>query len=94
MTEQEPPVREEQRYKYTDETQKSVDKKFTPMRLVVWVIAVLFIVFGMIWLGYALGLLAAIIPGGPGIFEGWVWGIIGLIGVAVAAFLVYSAQKA
>lgn len=86
------PVREENQYKHTDATQESINKKFTPLRLVTWVIAILFILSGIIWLGYAVGLLAAAIPG-TGIFEGWIWGMLGLVGVVIALVLVFSARS-
>ena len=92
MDDHEPPAREDARIKYTGETTESINKKYTPIRLLTWIVAILFVVFGVIWLGYALGLLAVLFPGGPGIFEGWIWGIAGLVGIGLVAYLIYMAR--
>jgi hypothetical protein len=81
------PVREENRYKHTDETQEKVNTRFTPLRIVTWIVAILFIVSGVIWLGYAVGLLAAAVPGEPSIFQGWIWGMVGVIGLGLLIYL-------
>jgi hypothetical protein len=87
MENQEPPAREDARYKHTDETQKTYNRRFTPVRIIVWIVAILFILSGIIWLGYAVGLLTALMPGGPGIFEGWIWGMVGAAGIILLLFL-------
>jgi hypothetical protein len=81
------PVREENRYKHTDETQEKVNTRFAPLRIVTWIVAILFILSGVIWLGYAVGLLAAAVPGEPGIFQGWIWGMVGVIGLGLLIYL-------
>jgi hypothetical protein len=87
------PVREENRYKHTDETQQSVNKRFTPLRLLTWIVAFLLIFSGVLWLGYAVGIAAAIMPGETGLFEGWIWGMMGVLGIAIVIALVVSARR-
>jgi hypothetical protein len=78
------PVREENRYKHTDEDQEKVNRRFTPLRILTWIVAILFLLSGLLWLGYAVGLVAAaVIPGQPDLFRGWIWGILGVAGVVL-----------
>jgi hypothetical protein len=93
MIDEKPPANEEKRYKYTDETQEKVDKRYSPLRAFSWIIAILLVIFGIVWLGFAVGLLAAAIPAGVGIFEGWIWGMLGLAGVVLLVLLLRGAIR-
>jgi uncharacterized membrane protein (DUF485 family) len=87
------PVREENRYKHTDETQQSFNTKVTPLRILTWIVAILLVFSGVLWLGYAVGLLAAVVPGEPGIFQGWIWGMLGVVGLVIIIALLVSARS-
>jgi hypothetical protein len=93
MADQHPPANEEKRYKYTDETQVSVDRRYTPLRIAGWIIAALLVIFGIVWLGYAIGLLAAVFPVGVDIFEGWIWGMLGVAGIVLIVLLIRGAKS-
>ena len=60
----------------------------SPLRLFVGLVAVLMVFIGILWLGEVFGLLAALIPGGLQVFQGFVWGVVGLAGLVVL-FLLY-----
>jgi hypothetical protein len=85
--------REDNIITHTDETQASRDVKFAPLALLTWIVAILFVLTGIMWLGYAVGLLAALLPGGPGLMEGWIGGIIGVIGVVMVVLLIAQARR-
>lgn len=92
MVDQKTPADEEKRYKYTDETQAKVDTRYTPLRIFGWIVAVLLVFFGVVWLGYAVGLLAAVFPNVT-LFEGWIWGMLGLAGIVLIALLIRGAKS-
>jgi hypothetical protein len=93
MIDEKPPADEEKRYKYTDETQTKVDRRYSPLRVLSWIIAILLVIFGVVWLGYAIGLLAAVFPVGVDIFGGWIWGMLGLAGIALIVILIRGATR-
>ena len=64
-------------------------KLASPFRVFVSVVAVLLIFAGLLWVAEAIGLMAAVLPGGFGFFGGVIWGVLGLVGLLLV-FLVLS----
>ncbi len=64
------------------------------IRAVVAAIAVLMILMALVYAGEVAGLVAAALPGGMGATGGWVWGMIGLIGIVLLVVVIYGARSA
>lgn len=76
-----------------EETQVKVDRRISPFRIFAGIIAVLMILAGIIWAGQLIGLLTAVLPAGPGLFEGWLWGMLGVIGLILLAAILWGTGK-
>jgi hypothetical protein len=57
-------------------------------------VAVLLVFSGVLWLGQAFGILAVLVTGELRFFEGWLWGVLGLLGLMLLVVLVYGSQRA
>jgi hypothetical protein len=76
-----------------DESQVKIDRRMSPFRIFVGVIAVLLVLGGIVWIAQMVGLLTAVLPAGPGFFEGWVWGMLGVLGVILLGVILFNARK-
>jgi hypothetical protein len=75
-----------------EETQVKVDRRISPFRIFVGLIAVLMVLAGIVWLGQMIGLMTAMLPAGPGFFEGWLWGMLGVIGLIILTAILLGAR--
>jgi hypothetical protein len=75
-----------------EETQVKVDHRISPFRIFVGLIAVLMVLAGIVWLGQMIGLMTAMLPAGPGFFEGWLWGMLGVIGLIILTAILLGAR--
>jgi hypothetical protein len=76
-----------------DESQVKIDRRMSPFRIFVSLIAVLLILGGIVWIAEMVGLLTAVLPGGPGFFEGWIWGMLGVFGLILLLIILLNARK-
>ncbi len=76
-----------------EETQVKIDQRISPFRIFVGLIAVLMILAGIVWAGQMIGLLTAVLPAGPGFFEGWLWGMLGVLGLVLLAAILWGAGR-
>jgi hypothetical protein len=73
-----------------EDTQVKVDRRMSPFRLFVGFVAILMVLAGIVWAGQMIGLLAAVLPAGPGILEGWLWGMAGVLGMVLLAVILWG----
>jgi hypothetical protein len=64
-----------------------------PFRILVWALAILLVLSGILWLGQAFGILGVLLTGELTFFEGWLWGVLGLLGLVLLIILVYNARS-
>jgi hypothetical protein len=76
-----------------DESQVKIDRRMSPFRIFVSLIAVLLILGGIVWIAEMVGLLAAVLPAGPGFFEGWIWGMLGVFGLILLLIILLNARR-
>lgn len=68
-------------------------RKVTPLRALGMVVAILMIFMGLLWTAEAVGLVAAVIPGGPGLIRGTIWGAVGLVGVFLLVIILMTMRE-
>jgi hypothetical protein len=76
-----------------DESQVKMDRRMSPFRIFVSFIAVLLILGGIVWIAEMVGLLTAVLPAGPGFFEGWLWGMLGVFGLILLGIILLNARR-
>jgi hypothetical protein len=72
-----------------EETQVKTDRRMSPFRIFAVIIALLMILAGIVWFGQLVGFVAAVLPAGPNFLEGWLWGMVGVVGVIVLVMLLW-----
>jgi hypothetical protein len=76
-----------------DESQVKIDRKMSPFRIFVSLIAVFLVLGGIVWIAEMVGLLTAVLPAGPGFFEGWIWGMLGVSGLILLLIILLNARR-
>jgi hypothetical protein len=76
-----------------DESQVKIDRRMSPFRIFVGLIAVLLILGGIVWIAELVGLLTAVLPAGPGFFEGWIWGMLGVFGLILLLIILLNTRR-
>ena len=74
------------------ESQVKMDRRMSPFRIFVSLIAVLLILGGIVWIAEMVGL-TAVLPAGPGFFEGWLWGMLGVFGLILLGIILLNARR-
>jgi hypothetical protein len=62
------------------------------VRVVVWIVAGLMLLAGLLWLGQLFGLVAAVLPGGADPVSTGIWAGLGIVGLALMVFLWRAAR--
>jgi hypothetical protein len=76
-----------------DESQVKIDRRMSPFRIFVSLIAILLLLGGIVWVAQMVGLLTAVLPAGPGFFEGWIWGMLGIFGLILLLIILLNARN-
>jgi hypothetical protein len=76
-----------------DESQVKVDRRISPFRIFVGLIAVLLILGGIVWIAEIVGIITAVLPAGPGFFQGWLWGMLGVFGLILLGIILLYVRR-
>jgi hypothetical protein len=76
-----------------DESQVKIDRRMRTFRIFVGLIAVLLVLGGIVWVAQMVGLLTAVLPAGPGFLEGWLWGMLGVLGVILLGAILLNTRR-